>query len=198
MRSLITVFILMALTSIELPAQEATILENDQLNIVLSALQELDKELIIMSDGSEIGRALVKLEPLEILNFNIDVEGNSDYSLVLGEELLCYASKREDLTVDRTLFPNDDFNNQSSYGAGALLYLQIFTKEKINGLVSVEKKFESITSQYPIDKYVMWIKSLDEVNASRTTEELKLGEYQASGINNVFLMRNELLSIINQ
>jgi hypothetical protein len=188
----------MALTSIELPAQEATILENDQLNIVLSALQELDKELIIMSDGSEIGRALVKLEPLEILNFNLDVEGNSDHSLVLGEELLCYTLKREDLTVDRTLFPNDDFNNQSSYGAGALLYLQIFTKEKINGLVSVEKKFESITSQYPIDKYVMWIKSLDEVNASRTTEELKLGEYQASGINNVFLMRNELLSIINQ
>jgi tetratricopeptide (TPR) repeat protein len=125
-----------------------TIRENDQLTILLSALQELDTELMIMSEGNEIDSKVVKLKPLEILSFNIDIDENSEYTFDLGEELLHYSSNREDLIVERPLYPNDDFNWDSAVGLFTrgleLEKQQIYDSGNDNGLTPHDYYMKSL------------------------------------------------------
>ena len=88
----------------------------DQIEIVLSALQNLTTQIAINSDGGLVKQEEVLLKPLELYNTTIPLDEKVDFTIELGEELLFYSSKREDLIIDRPLYPNEDFDWDSAVG----------------------------------------------------------------------------------
>ena len=88
----------------------------DQIEIILSALQNLNTKIVINSGGDLVKQEEVILKPLELHKTTISLDENADFTIELGEELLFYSSKREDLIVDRPLYPNEDFDWDSAVG----------------------------------------------------------------------------------
>jgi tetratricopeptide (TPR) repeat protein len=90
--------------------------ENDQVKVILSALQSLDTDLIIKSYGKIVKQESIVLSPLELNSTTFTLDENMDFTVEVGEELLYYSSKREDIIVDRPLYSNDEYNWDSAVG----------------------------------------------------------------------------------
>ena len=100
--------------------------EKDQVNVILSALQSLDTDLIIKAKGNIVKQESIVLNPLELKSTMFTLDEKMDFTVEVGKELLYYSSKREDIIVDRPLYPNDDYNWDSAVG----LYTQGLELEK--------------------------------------------------------------------
>ena len=94
--------------------------------ILLSALQKIGSSLVVASGGKILGQEAVDLEPLELFTMDVRLDATRDFSVRLGDELLEYSSKREDLIVDRPVDPNPDFDWNSAIG----LFTKGFELEK--------------------------------------------------------------------
>lgn len=106
--------------------------EKEHIEIILSALQPLDTELKVISDGNTVAQAEVDLQPLELLDTKVEIDPSSDFIIKLGDELLYYSSKIEDQIVERPLYPNDEFDWNSALG----LYTKGLELEKQQSYIS--------------------------------------------------------------
>ena len=86
------------------------------LEIIISALQEINTSLRIDSEGETVGVKRVVLGPLELFTTKIEIDTSNDFLITLGDEMLTYSSKKEDLIVERPLEPNPDFDWNSAIG----------------------------------------------------------------------------------
>jgi tetratricopeptide (TPR) repeat protein len=79
----------------------------------------------------------------------MDIDLSDDFTIELGDELLFYSSKKEDLIVDRPLFPNEKYDWNSAVG--------LFTK----GL-ELEKQQSYIDGGYANEKaHALYLRSLE-------------------------------------
>ncbi|MCF6296998.1 MAG: DUF5107 domain-containing protein [Flavobacteriaceae bacterium] len=86
------------------------------LEVRLSALSPLDTDLVIKSENKLISTTKIKLQPLELSIFEVALEKGKDYTIELGNDLLFYSSKKEDIIVDRPVVANKDFDWNSAIG----------------------------------------------------------------------------------
>ncbi len=107
------------------------------IEIRLSALTPLQTELIVNSEINVLYKTEVKLKPLELLIIEVAVENGKGFTVELGDDLLFYSSKKEDLIVDRPINMNKDFDWDSAVG--------LFTK----GL-EAEKQYSYLQGGHPI------------------------------------------------
>ncbi len=96
------------------------------IDIALSALQPITSSLVVESGGKIVGQAGLELKTLELFSTEIKMDNSRDFTITLGDELLFYSSKREDLIVDRPLETNPDFDWNSAVG----LFTKGFELEK--------------------------------------------------------------------
>lgn len=89
--------------------------ENKQ-DIVLSALQTINDDLRIYKNGELLSSVTIELKPLELYKTTINLTGNENFKIILGDDKLIYSSNKKDILVDRPIFPNPDFNWESAYG----------------------------------------------------------------------------------
>jgi len=118
--------------------------KNDQIEILLSALQNLNTKIVINSGGGLVKQEQVLLKPLELYKTKIEMDEGVDFTIEVGEELLFYSSKREDLIVDRPLYPNEDFNWDSAMG----LYTLGLELEKQQSYISDRNAYRSAHEYY--------------------------------------------------
>ena len=85
-------------------------------HIVLSALQTINDELEIYKNGELLSSERIKLKPLELYKTAINLSGNENLKIILGDNKLVYTSNEKDILVDRPILPNQDFNWESAYG----------------------------------------------------------------------------------
>ena len=103
------------------------VIEKDgYIEVILSALQKISSPLVVESGGEIVGEEKVDLKPLELFKTKIGLDTAKDFTITLGDELLDYSSRREDLIVDRPLEPNMDFDWNSATG----LFIKGFELEK--------------------------------------------------------------------
>lgn len=86
------------------------------LEIRLSALTPLDTDLVVKSDNKLVSKTIIKLQPLELIIIEIELESGKDFNVELGNDLLFYSSKIEDIIVNRPLTINKDINWGSAVG----------------------------------------------------------------------------------
>lgn len=84
--------------------------------IRVSALAPLDADLVIKSEDQLVSTTKVKLQPLELSSFDVDLKKNTEFTIELGNDLLFYSSKKEDIIVDRPVTANQDFEWESAVG----------------------------------------------------------------------------------
>jgi len=96
------------------------------IEVIVSALERINSRLVVESGGKSVARKKVDLKPLELFTANIEMDTSQEFVISLGDELLEYSSKREDVIVDRPLEPNTDFDWNSAIG----LYTKGFELEK--------------------------------------------------------------------
>ncbi len=89
--------------------------ENKQI-IILSALQSINEELRIYKNGELLSSETVKLNPLELYETTINLSGNENLKIILGDNKLVYTSNQKNILVDRPILPNINFNWESAYG----------------------------------------------------------------------------------
>jgi tetratricopeptide (TPR) repeat protein len=86
------------------------------IKIILSALQKLDTELEVSSGSEVVKRDKVVLKTLGLYQTDIEMDTAVDFTIELGDKLLYYSSNREELIVDRPLYPNEDYDWDSAAG----------------------------------------------------------------------------------
>lgn len=86
------------------------------IEILLSALQEITANLVIDSEGETVGVERVVLEPLDLFTTKIEIDTSKDFLITLGDEMLTFSSKKEDLIVERPLEPNLEFDWNTAIG----------------------------------------------------------------------------------
>jgi tetratricopeptide (TPR) repeat protein len=120
------------------------------IEIILSALQKLNSNLVVRFDGGEkVKEYKIVLNPLELFTSEIEIDSSMDFTIELGDELLFYSSEKEDLIVDRPLYPNEKYDWNSAVG--------LFTK----GL-ELEKQQSYITGGHANEKaHELYEKSLE-------------------------------------
>lgn len=87
----------------------------DSLKVYLSALQNLDETLSLEIDG-KITEFQINLNPLDLFETQIPIDPNVPFRIELGNHLLEYSTKDNDMSVDRPIELNKDFNWDSAYG----------------------------------------------------------------------------------
>ncbi|TMU50718.1 DUF5107 domain-containing protein [Flagellimonas algicola] len=92
-----------------------TQLDNDNIRVKLSALAPLDTSLSIKSFNKNLSRH-IKLEPLELYTWDIEVPHNQEFEITLGNSLLQYYSNKKHLITNRPIHPNEDFDWNSAVG----------------------------------------------------------------------------------
>lgn len=91
--------------------------KNDEtIEIRLSALEPLDNDLVIKSENQLISTSKIKLNPLELFTTQVALKKKRNYTIELGNDLLFYSSKKEDLIVDRPVTANKEFEWESAVG----------------------------------------------------------------------------------
>ncbi len=96
------------------------------IEVIVSALQNINSNLVVESGEQTVARKKVDLKPLDLFTTKIELDPSQDFTIRLGDELLDYSSKREDVIVDRPLESNKDFDWNSAVG----LYTKGFELEK--------------------------------------------------------------------
>jgi len=90
--------------------------KNKTLAIRLSALTPLNTELVVKAGGKKVSTKVIKLQPLELTTLELQLEEKQDFTVELGNYLLFYSSKKEEVIVDRPLEANKDFDWDSAEG----------------------------------------------------------------------------------
>ena len=98
----------------------------DQITLFLSALQNLDDELVVISQGKTILSKKVKLDPLQLFTESLTIDDVSDLEINLGNKKLYYNSNSPNNLVSRPIVPNEGFNWKTAYG----LYIEGLELEK--------------------------------------------------------------------
>ncbi len=92
-------------------------INTDSVKVSLSALSPLNHKLIVRSmDGELLAERNISLSPLEIDIFTVNLAKGQEFTVELGDDLLFYSSKKEDVIVNRPLEFNEDFNWHSAVG----------------------------------------------------------------------------------
>ncbi len=89
---------------------------DDTIEIRLSALTPLNADLVVRSGERLIAKVKAKLRPLDLLISEATLKEDMDFTIELGDDLLFYSSKKEDVIVDRPIAPNKDFDWESAIG----------------------------------------------------------------------------------
>ena len=98
----------------------------DEVKLFISALQNIDAELKIMSEGETLACEKLELFPLQLFTKVIKLEKERSFSVEIGDELLSYSSKKGDILVHRPVKPYNSFDWESAYG----LYTKALELEK--------------------------------------------------------------------
>ena len=117
--------------------------ENGRNRLALSALQPLDSELKVRSNGSVVLSEKVRLQPLAL--FKTEFSSDSDFTVELGDRLLQYSSKPEDILADRPFESNPEFDYTTAYG----LYIQALELEKQRRYGEAEALYEKSAEKEP-------------------------------------------------
>jgi len=89
--------------------------EGDRLELVFSALQTVDDQLLIRENGKIVSSIKLQLTPLEMLRMEyVPDEKSFEVALRSGERL--YSSDPDDQKVERPLYALPEFNWESAYG----------------------------------------------------------------------------------
>jgi len=89
--------------------------KGNNLELVFSALQTIDDQLLIKENGEIVSSTILKLSPLEILKMEyLPEEKYFEVFLASGDHL--YSSDPDDQRVDRPLTALPEFNWESAYG----------------------------------------------------------------------------------
>ena len=86
------------------------------IEVILSALAPLNTDLVIRSDDKIVSTTKIKLKPLELSVFEASIKKGVDFTIELGDDLLFYSSKIEDVIVDRPVLSNKDSDWNSAVG----------------------------------------------------------------------------------
>lgn len=98
----------------------------NKVTLFLSALQNLDDDLVVTSQGKIILNKKIKATPLQLITETVTIENGSDFEVDFGKNKLYYNSKNPNNSVDRPIKPNEDFNWETAYG----LYVEGLELEK--------------------------------------------------------------------
>ena len=113
----------------------------------LSALSPLNTTLIIKSEGEIISKTKIKLQPLELSIIELKFEIGKNFTIELGDDLLFYSSKSEDVIINRPVVANEDFNWESAVGyftKGLEIEKQYYLKGGHSRKVAQEYYFKSL------------------------------------------------------
>ena len=88
----------------------------DKVEVRLSALQDLNQNLVIKTDDRIILDKNLKIKPLELYTTQIDIRKGIEFTIELGDHLLDYQSGKDNRIVNRPLEGNPDFNWNSAIG----------------------------------------------------------------------------------
>ncbi len=105
----------------------------------LSALTPLDTDLVVRSKGELVSTTKIKLQPLELSIVEAPLKKGDDFSVLLGDHLLFYNSKKEAIIVDRPVESNKEFDWNSAIG--------LFTKG-----FEAEKQYSYLKGGHPMKK----------------------------------------------
>lgn len=117
--------------------------ENGKNLLLLSALQPVDADLKVKSAGNVIYSERIKLKPLEL--FETNFLAYNDFTVELGDQLLFYSSKVDELIVDRPIEPNKAFDYSTAYG----LYIKALEMEKQRRYNDAMDTFEQSLEKEP-------------------------------------------------
>ncbi|GAA3582408.1 DUF5107 domain-containing protein [Snuella lapsa] len=96
----------------------------DKLTLFISALQNIEDDLLVKVNGNTLLNKKVKLSILQLHTETIQVAPSDDFEVQLGQNKLYYSSGASN--VDRPVEPNKDFNWNTAYG----LYVEGLELEK--------------------------------------------------------------------
>ena len=100
--------------------------QDGKTTLVLSALQDLDDELVVRTKGDTLLKTRVELPPLDLFTATVDLGTLTEYEILLGDSKLRYSAGSAEPNVDRPVEPNSDFSWETTYG----LYVQGLEFEK--------------------------------------------------------------------
>ncbi len=123
--------------------------KGDSVEIRLSALQDLDENLVLRIGERVIMDEKVILKPLDLYITNVVTASTEDFSIELGDHLLDYSSTKNERIVNRPLKANTDFVWNSAIG--------LYTK----GL-ELEKQQSYIDGNAYALAHELYIKSLEK------------------------------------
>ncbi len=98
----------------------------NEVTLFLSALQHLNDDLVVTSQGKIILNKKIKATPLQLITETVTIENGSDFEINFGNKKLYYSSKNPNNSVDRPIKPNTYFNWETPYG----LYVEGLELEK--------------------------------------------------------------------
>ncbi len=105
----------------------------------ISALQQLDDTLTVISGGKVVVKKRLSLTPLQLDSLLADIPRGDSFSVLLGKSKLKYSSGPAGRIVDRPLYPNPAFDWSTAYG----LYVKGFEAEK-------QRRYEEALKDYDL------------------------------------------------
>jgi len=126
----------------------------NRVELLISALQNINADLKVISDGEMIVYEKLRLFPLKLYKRSFKLEKGKDFSVEIGDNLLNYSSAKENLVVDRPVKPYLDINWGSAYG----LYVKALELEK-------QRKYSEAKEIYfkSIEKESTFLPSLNRI-----------------------------------
>jgi len=88
----------------------------EKVKLIISALKNIDDNLLVKSVGNKIINEKIKLSPLQLFIKEFKLKKRVDFSVEIGKELLTYSSVKSDLITDRPVKSPVTFDWDSPYG----------------------------------------------------------------------------------
>lgn len=117
---------------------------SDSLTILVSALTSIS-EILNITKGEKVTEIDVNLNPLEVFETTIKYDKTKDYSIILGDHLVDYSSKKEDYLLNRPINYKTNFNWDSAYG----IYTKAIELEKQRHYEEALKEYHNCIKKDP-------------------------------------------------
>ena len=149
----------------------------NQVTLYLSALQDIEDDLMVRTPGKTLLNKKIKLGTLQLFTETLTIDHVNDFEINFGKDKLYYNSKDPDNNVDRPIRPNEDFDWETAYG----LYLEGLELEK-------QRRYAEALDSY--------LKSYEiEPGFVPTINRLALGHYRTMQYERALEYANKALSV---
>jgi predicted Zn-dependent protease len=118
---------------------------NDQPTIKFCALQKIEGQLIVKTDGKELLRKEILLKPMELFEQPLDMSVTNDYTIDIAGVFHYSSTERKDKLLSRPTLLDDAFDWNSVEG----LYTEAVELERQRSYAGALEKYEEVLKQQP-------------------------------------------------